>query len=123
MVAHARKQVPEVSATETKAGMDEGTIDVVLDVREPEEWKAGHIPGAVHAPRGMLEWLADPGYAKHNPQLAGNTEAQIVVHCAAGARSLLAAETLKRLGYKNVSSMAGGLEDWKAQGLPVEDGA
>jgi rhodanese-related sulfurtransferase len=123
MVAHARKQVPEVSAKETKAGMDEGAVDVVLDVREPEEWKAGHIPGAVQAPRGMLEWLADPGYANHNPQLAGNKDARIVVHCALGGRSLLAAETLKRMGYKNVSSMAGGIVDWKAQGLPVEDGS
>ena len=95
-------------------------MSLIIDVREPNEWESGHIPGALHAPRGMLEWYADPTYANHKPQLAAAREQQVVVQCAAGGRSLLAAQTLQRLGFKNVSSMAGGFNDWSAKGLPVE---
>jgi rhodanese-related sulfurtransferase len=120
LLTEARKTVPEITAQEAKAGLDRGEVDLILDVREPNEWEAGHIPGALHAPRGMLEWYADPSYANHKPQLAAAREQTGVVHCAAGGRSLLAAQTLQRLGFKNVRSMAGGFNDWSAKGLPVE---
>jgi rhodanese-related sulfurtransferase len=68
----------------------------------------------------MIEWLADPSYAHHKPQLVEAREKSVVIHCAAGSRSLLAAQTLQRLGFKNVSSMSGGFNDWSAKGLPVE---
>jgi rhodanese-related sulfurtransferase len=120
LLTEARKTVPEISAEEAKAGLDRGEVDLILDVREPNEWEAGHIPGALHAPRGMLEWYADPTYANHKPQLAAAREQNVVVHCAAGGRSLLAAQTLQRLGFKNVRSMAGGFTEWSAKDLPVE---
>ena len=59
MVNEARKHVPEVSASEAKEALDQGEVEVILDVREPQEWVAGHIPGAVYVPRGLLEWHAD----------------------------------------------------------------
>ena len=95
-------------------------MDLIVDVRESDEWGAGHIPGALFAPRGMLEWYADPAYAKHKPELANARAQRVVIHCAGGSRSLLAAQTLQRLGFSRVSSMAGGFNDWLAQGLPVE---
>jgi len=80
----ARKTVPEISAEEAKARLDRGEVDLIVDVREPLEWDAGHIPGALHAPRGMIEWLADPSYANHKPQLAGAREKSVVIQCASG---------------------------------------
>ncbi|HEY8642001.1 MAG TPA: rhodanese-like domain-containing protein [Candidatus Dormibacteraeota bacterium] len=120
LLTEARKTVPEISAEEAKARLDRGEVDLILDVREPNEWEAGHIPGALHAPRGMLEWYADPTYVNHKPELAAARDQNVVVHCAGGARSLLAAQTLQRLGFQNVSSMAGGFGDWSAKDLPVE---
>ena len=120
LLAEARKSVPEMTAEDAKAKLDSGEVDLIVDVREPAEWEAGHIPGAVHAPRGMLEWLADPTYANHKDELAGAREKNVVIHCAAGGRSLLAAQTLQRLGFKNVSSLKGGYTDWAAKGLPTE---
>lgn len=120
MLEEARANVPEISAPEAKALLDRGGIDLVLDVREPAEWDAGHIPGALHVPRGLLEFQADSASPSANPQLTAAREARVVVHCAAGARSLLAAETLKKMGYSNVSSMAGGFAEWATRGFPVE---
>lgn len=120
LLAEARKTVPEISADEAKQKLDSGEIDLIVDVREPNEWDAGHIPGALHAPRGMIEWYADPTYANHKPELAEARDKNVVIHCAAGGRSLLAAQSLQRLGFKNVSSMSGGFNDWSAKGHQVE---
>ncbi len=120
MLAEARKTVPEISAAEAKSKLDRREVDLIVDVREPKEWESGHIPGALLAPRGMIEWYADPSYANHKAQLAEAREKNVVIHCATGGRSLLAAQSLQRLGFKNVSSMAGGFNDWSAKGLPVE---
>jgi rhodanese-related sulfurtransferase len=122
MIQEARKEIPEVSAPEVKRALDNGQVDLIIDVREPDEWSRGHIPGAVHAPRGMLEWYADPDTADAMPEITSRPDARIVVQCASGSRSLLAAQTLKRMGYANVSSMLGGFDDWTLHGYPVESG-
>ena len=120
MLAEARKAVPEITATQAKEQLDNGQVDLILDVREPNEWEKGHIPGAVLAPRGMLEWYADPTSSYAKQEITANRNGRIVVHCAAGARSLLAAETLKKMGYTDVVSMAGGFTDWSAKAFPTE---
>lgn len=120
MLQEARQTVPEVTAAQTKEALNRGEVAVLLDVREPNEWEQGHIPGAVHAPRGMLEWYADETTSYAKPELTANKNERIVVACAGGGRSLLAAQTLQKMGYTNVSSMAGGVNDWKTQGFPVE---
>lgn len=120
MLEQARKVVPEITATQAKEGLENRQVDLVLDVREPNEWEKGHIPGAVLAPRGMLEWYADPTSLYARPEITARRNARIVVHCAAGARSLLASQTLKQMGYTDVVSMAGGFNDWAKQGFPVE---
>ncbi len=120
MLAEARRNVPEISAAEAKERLDRGEVDLIVDVREAGEWEKGHIPGAAHVPRGFLEWMADPTSPTANRRLTGDVEQRIVVHCGGGARSLLAAATLKRMGYANVASMAGGLTDWSRQGFPIE---
>ncbi len=120
IVAEARKAVPEITVTLASESLDKGQVALLLDVREPAEWEKGHIPGAVLAPRGMLEWYADPSTPYAKPELTSRRDAPIIVTCASGGRSMLAVETLKKMGYTNVVNMAGGFNEWSKQGLPVE---
>lgn len=123
LLDEARLTTAEVTAAETHDQLEAGAIDILLDVRDATEWSNEGIQGAVHAPRGTLEWQADAGYPNHNAALAGRTDARIVVYCASGGRSLLAAKTLREMGYEDVRSMVGGLSAWKAAGLPIRTGA
>ncbi len=120
IVAEARKAIPEITVALVREALDNGQVGLLLDVREPAEWEKGHIPGAVLAPRGMLEWYADPSTPYAKPELTTRRDAHIIVTCASGGRSMLAAETLKRMGYTNVINMAGGFNEWSKQGLPIE---
>jgi rhodanese-related sulfurtransferase len=107
----ARRAIPEVSAEDVAARRTRGDEVIVLDVREKEEVRAGYIEGAITIPRGFLEFQA----AAHLPQ----TDADIMVYCASGARSLLAAQVLRAMGYTHVASMAGGIMRWQAAGYGV----
>ena len=120
IVAEARQTIPEVTVAQAKEELDQGQIGLLLDVREPSEWDKGHIPGAVLAPRGMLEWYADPTTPYAKPEITTKQDSRIIVQCASGGRSLLAAETLKSMGYTHVVSMAGGFNEWSKQEFPVE---
>lgn len=120
LLDEARLTTPEIPPEQVHDQLEAGIVDILLDVRDATEWDREHIEGSIHAPRGTLEWLADPSYPKHDPAIAGQTDARIVVLCASGGRSVLAAQTLRQMGYKNVSSMSGGLAAWKNAGLAVE---
>jgi rhodanese-related sulfurtransferase len=87
IVAEARKTIPEVTVAQAKAELDQGQAGLLVDVREPAEWDKGHIPGAVFAPRGMLEWYADPTTPYAKPELTTKRDARIIVQCATGGRS------------------------------------
>lgn len=94
---------------------------VLIDLREPEERvQHGTIPGAIHAPRGMLEFYADPASSYHRPEFDPNQ--RTILHCASGGRSALAADTLRSLGYRNVAHLEGGITAWKAAAHPVDGG-
>ena len=121
IVAEARKTIPEITVAQAREEINQGQVDLLLDVREPTEWEKGHIPGAVLAPRGMLEWYADPTTPYAKPELTTKRDSHIIVACASGGRSMLAAETLKSMGYTDVVSMAGGFNEWSKQGFPVEE--
>jgi rhodanese-related sulfurtransferase len=112
----------EITAAETKGLLERGEIDLLLDVRDAREFQAGRIPGAIHAPRGSLEWLVDPESDWRDDRLAGRIDARIVLHCTVGGRSLLAAQTLRAMGFRHVVSMAGGIDAWVEAGFPVETG-
>lgn len=120
MLEEARRTVPEITASQARDRLERGEMDLLLDVRETDEWERGHIPGAVHAPRGLLEWYADPSSPYAKPALTENREARIVVQCASGGCSLLVVQTLRQMGYPNVASMAGGFKEWSTRGFPVE---
>jgi molybdopterin/thiamine biosynthesis adenylyltransferase/rhodanese-related sulfurtransferase len=107
----ARRAIPEVSVEAVAARRTHGDEVVLLDVREHEEVRTGFIEGAITIPRGFLEFRA----AEYLPQ----TDTDIVIYCASGARSLLAAQVLRAMGYTRVASMAGGITRWKEAGYPV----
>jgi len=111
IIRRIRSQIDELDPSEVKALNGSA---VVLDVRESEEWDAGHIPGAKHVPRGYLESRVEGVVGSDRSQ-------KVVIYCASGQRSALAANTLKELlGYEHVFSMNGGITLWKDRGYDVE---
>ncbi len=85
-----------------------------VDVRETREVEQGKVPGAVHVPRGLLEFMADPASPMHNPALSSGK--RLVVYCATGGRSALAAKTLQDMGIANPVNMLGGFAAWRTAG-------
>lgn len=117
MVAAARARIENLAPHEVAAALDEDAV--LLDLREPAERDAqGQIPGAIAAPRGMLEFWADPDSPYHRAEL--DPDRRTILYCASGGRSALATDTLQRLGYRNVAHLDGGLKAWKDSGYPVE---
>ncbi|MHB1173606.1 MAG: rhodanese-like domain-containing protein [Sulfuriferula sp.] len=111
LVAEAKTQIKETDANNAATRIGAGAI--VIDVREPAEFDAGHLPNAVNIPRGVLEFKTGD-----HPALS-NKEAEILLYCKTGGRSALAALSLQRLGYINPVSMAGGFEAWINAGQKV----
>ena len=118
-VKEARAQVRELKADELDEMIEDHTDVLIVDVREPQEFAQGHIPGALNVPRGTLEGAADQGY-KHRVQTLCDAQARdVVLYCATGGRSAMAAKTLQEMGFARAASLAGGIEMWAAEGLPV----
>lgn len=120
MLQELRRRIPEVTSAETKEQIESGEAGLILDVREPDEWAQGHIPGAVHVPLGLLEARADPASPASIPELTEQRDRRVIVQCASGIRSLYGADMLLRMGYTDAVSLAGGIHDWEARGFPVE---
>jgi rhodanese-related sulfurtransferase len=122
MVASARSQAQEISPVQAARAGNDAELDVIVDVREPAEYGEGHLPRAVNIPRGVLELRADPASPTADRALSADRAARILVYCtkAPSARSLLAARTLKGMGYERVEVLGGGLIAWAEAGLPVE---
>ena len=111
-IRQIRSQVDEVDPAEVSEHLGNGIV--VVDVRETEEWDAGHIPGAKHVPRGYLE-------SRIEGAVGADRDQRVILYCASGQRSALAAHTLSHeLGYENVASMTGGITLWKDRGYEVE---
>lgn len=119
IMRQARQQVPEWSTTQVHDAIEQqhqGKADdqeiVVVDVREKHEWNEGHIPGAIHVPRGFLELQIE--------EAVPDKDKTVLLYCAGGVRSLMAGQTLQQMGYRNAISMAGGFGQWKAGSYPFE---
>lgn len=110
LVGEADAVVPGLTAAELKARLDAGEPLVLVDVREPQEWQEGMIPGAHPVPRGVLEMQVDGRVPR---------DAAVVVYCAAGGRSALAARSLQEMGFSRVENLRGGFQGWVGAGLPV----
>ncbi len=110
LMSESRKVVPEWAPEEVKSRLSNGGGYTVLDVREKEEYREGHLPGAVSLPRGFLDMRIE--------ETVPDKRTPLILYCAGGTRSLLAGRTLKEMGYENVTSMSGGYGAWKENGLP-----
>ncbi|MGC1243916.1 MAG: rhodanese-like domain-containing protein [Chryseosolibacter sp.] len=119
LVKEAKQSIENLTPDQVENEMANGSVTLV-DLRESDELKQnGRIPAAVHAPRGMLEFYADPTLPYHKKEFQKNS--RIILHCASGGRSALAVKTLKQMGYDNVAHLDGGLKAWKEAGLPVTE--
>lgn len=110
LVASAKQNTKEISPADAKRDTESGGA-IVIDVRETEDWKQDHIAGARHLSRGVIELEIEDEIS--------DVKTPIVCYCGGGSRSALVAESLQKMGYKNVFSLAGGMRAWKEAGLPV----
>jgi rhodanese-related sulfurtransferase len=111
LVDDAKKNVREITIEDVKPRLDRGDTFYLVDVREESEWAAGHLPGAIHLGKGVIE--------RDIEGRIPDTGAEVVLYCGGGFRSALAAENLQRMGYTNVCSMDGGWRAWTQAGYPV----
>lgn len=111
LVTDAKTRIREVAVQDADAAIRDA--DVLIDVREADEFAAGHIPGAVHIPRGMLEFKLS-----NAPELSAR-DLKLVLYCKTSGRAALAACSLQEMGYMNVQSISGGFDAWSEAGKPV----
>ncbi len=111
LVEDTKARIAEISAEELRRRQESGRKFHLVDVRERQEWDAGHIPGAAHLCKGILE--------RDIEAVVPDPNAEIVLYCGGGFRSALAADNLQKMGYKRVWSLAGGWRSWNEAGLPV----
>ena len=117
LISEAESRIKSVSPDEIAEEVAAGEA-VVIDVREPEEWRERHIPGAINVPRGWLELKGDPDTPVFDPHI--RPDRPIYVHCAVGKLGALATATLNEMGYETAANLQGGIEAWEAAGHPVE---
>src|ERR1700676_1632260 len=114
LVKDAKKRVKETNVADVKRRMDAGEIFVLLDVREESEWAGGHLPGALHLGKGIIE--------RDIEGKVPDSGKKIILYCGGGFRSALVADNLQKMGYSNVESMDGGWKGWLEAGNPTQKG-
>ncbi len=118
LIAEAKGRIENLAPADVAAELEAGNV-LLVDLRESEERQQGSIRGAVHVPRGMLEFCADPTSAYHRAEF--DPGRRIILYCASGGRSALAADMLRVLGYTRVAHLDGGLKVWR-EGRPIPPG-
>ena len=111
LVLDAKQRVKETNVPDVKRRIDAGEKMILVDVREDNEWAKGHLPGAVHMGKGVIE--------RDIEQRVPDTATKLVLYCGGGFRSALVADNLQKMGYTNVESMDGGWRGWTEAGLPI----
>jgi rhodanese-related sulfurtransferase len=114
LVNESKKKIKETNVADVKRRIDAGEKLLLVDVREDNEWANGHIPGAIHLGKGVIE--------RDVEQAVPDTNTKVVLYCGGGFRSALAAENLQKMGYSNVESMDGGWKGWLEAKLPTTKG-
>lgn len=118
LIAEAKRRIVNLSPEAVAAELETGDV-LLVDLREADEWRQhGGIAGSIHAPRGMLEFYADPTSAYYAPGF--DPGRRTILYCASGGRSALAAHMLQLLGYSRVAHLDGGLKAWRNAGLTIE---
>lgn len=111
LIEEAKKRVTEITASDVFQMRQRGEDFAIVDVREDREWNLGHLPGAVHVARGTLEGHIEGAVPR---------ERKVVLYCARGNRSALAADTMREMGYRDVLSLADGIQSWVDAGGEIE---
>jgi rhodanese-related sulfurtransferase len=111
LVKDAKKRIKEENFRETKKRLDASEKIILVDTREDSEWARGHVPGAIHLSKGIIE--------RDIERAIPDKDAAIILYCGGGFRSALAADNLQKMGYRNVISMDGGWRGWTEAGFPV----
>lgn len=111
LVMHAKQQIKEIDINTAEHELQ--NADIIIDVREPDEYQAGHLPGAINIPRGLLEFKLSA-----DPSLEARDRA-ILLYCKTSGRAALAAVSMKEMGYLNVTSITGGYDAWHEAGKAV----
>ena len=114
LVNDAKARVKETNVADVKRRMDAGEKFMLVDVREESEWAGGHLPGAVHLSKGIIE--------RDIEKSVPDPEKKLILYCGGGFRSALVADNLQKMGYTNVESMDGGWRGWLGAGLPTAKG-
>lgn len=112
LVNDAKSRIRQTTPEEVKARLDKGERLLLVDTREDNEWEKGHIAGALHMGKGIIERDIEAAIP--------NRDREIILYCGGGFRSALSADNLRLMGYKNVFSMDGGWRSWKELGFPIE---
>jgi len=112
LVDATRPIVHEVSIAEAQGRLRANPKARLIDTREDDEWAKGHIPGAEHIGKGVIE--------RDIEEMVPDKSTELILYCGGGFRSVLAANALQQMGYTNVASMAGGWREWRAAGAPIE---
>jgi rhodanese-related sulfurtransferase len=112
LVNDAKKRVKETNVADVKRRMDAGEKFVLVDVREESEWAGGHLPGAIHLGKGIIE--------RDIERRVSETGTKMILYCGGGFRSALTADNLQKMGYSDVESMDGGWKGWIAAGYPTQ---
>ncbi len=118
-IKEARANIKELDAESAHDALAEGDI-LVVDVREPDEFAQGHLPGAINIPRGIIEAAADASTHYRHPQLSVAHQRKVLMCCTSGSRSALTVYALQQMGFEQIYSLAGGLECWSAEGFELE---
>jgi len=114
LVNESKKKIKETNVADVKRRADAGEEFVLVDVREDNEWANGHIPGAIHLGKGIIE--------RDIEHVVPDTNTKLILYCGGGFRSALVADNLQKMGYSNVESMDGGWRGWTSAGLPTAKG-
>ncbi len=112
LVTESKKNIKEISPKTLKNKLDQQEQFKLIDIREESEWQTGHIPSAIHLCKGIIE--------RDIEKLISDVNTEIVVYCSGGFRCALVAETLQKMGYKNVSSLETGSTGWQQAGFSME---
>jgi rhodanese-related sulfurtransferase len=116
LVLEARQRIQNLTVDQVAGELAQGTVTLV-DIREGEELREGMIPGAIHIPRGLLEFRACPASPAFRGEL--DRHGRVILQCRTGGRSALAADALQKMGYTNVAHLDGGIQAWIAAGRPT----
>lgn len=112
IVNDAKSRIREVTVAETQTRLEQNRSAKLIDVREDNEWEAAHAAGAIHLGKGIIE--------RDIETTVPDKDTELILYCGGGYRSALAADTLQKMGYTNVHSMAGGWKAWKESGAEIE---